>query len=304
MIAGVISAVAGAVFIGLGLWLRRRQNAQKSRENSQPLSSTSRDLEHDPGFEPQEGTGFGTVVIIGDGGYPSPHREGPSHPPDAHAKAVAAMASDDEGIVSTSDPTAPLPARAAAAAPAAAVADPPQPVPSNPDQEVSPGKYPDPALGSGSAKDRAAEQSLTATMSTANMSTAEQVELGQFHERVASAAAVGVDDSTQGDAGDDEMALSASGQRGFNGSIGLGEAVLEAAENLAYHCQIPGVSEAAAVVSTLAKLVSDSRDIKSGGDSNLRKCRVIVRMLERASTVAGSVSSHGSRLCLCGPGCA
>lgn len=130
------------------------------------------------------------------------------------------------------------------------------------------------------------------------MSTAELAELGQLNQRAASSAASVVDETTPRDnvGGDDMMASSATGRRGPRSSIGLGEAVAEAAQNLAYNCQIPGVSEAASVVSTLARLVSDSRDIRSGGDSNVRQCRSIVRMLERASRVAGTVSVTRSRL--------
>lgn len=115
--------------------------------------------------------------------------------------------------------------------------------------------------GRGDAKDFAADQPLTATMSTADTSTAERAELGQFNERVASAASA-IDESTPGDA-EEDTASSASGRRGSHGGISLGEAVMEAAQNLAHHCQIPGVGEAAAVVSTLVTLVSDRRHIKS-----------------------------------------
>lgn len=318
MIAGVISAVAGAVVIGLGLWLWRRRNREQSKESPQPPPATARDLEHDPRLEPQRGTGSVTAAILNDGGQPSPQDRGPSQPPDARPPAVSEASGgdddDDDGIVSTSDAVAapvgaavvpaalrePAPARAPAPAPApvpelaptpdpaqaAAIAKPPQAISSNPDQKKTSGKDAGPALGSESAKDLAAEQCFTASMSTA-----ERAELGQFHGRRASAASV-ADKSAPGDAGDG-LASSASGRRGSRGGIDLREAVMEAAENLAYHCQIPGVSEAASVVSTLAKLVSDGRDIKSGGDTNLRQCRSIVRMLERASTVAGKVGIRG-----------
>ena len=82
-----------------------------------------------------------------------------------------------------------------------------------------------------------------------------------------------------------------SGRRRSSDGIGIGQAVAEAAYELAHHCQIPGVSEAAAAVATLVKLVSDSRDINSGVDTNLRQCRSIVMMLERATKVAGEVRS-------------
>jgi len=216
--------------------------------------------------------------VLGDGGSPSPHDWRPSQDPDARTMA-AAEDPDGEGIASTAAAPTSAPA---APADVAGVA---QAIPSNPEQPNNSGKDSGPALGSRDAKGLAAKQSLTATTSTANASTAERAELGQFYEedRVAGAAPADVDRSVG-------IGSSASRRRGSSEGIGLGEAVMEAAGNLAYHCQIPGVSEAAAVVSTLAKLFSDSRDIKSGGDSNLRQCRSIVRMLERASKVAGRVS--------------
>lgn len=71
----------------------------------------------------------------------------------------------------------------------------------------------------------------------------------------------------------------------------MGEAAMKAAQELAHHCQVRGVSEAAAVVSILMKLASDSHDNSSGSDARLRQCRSIVMMLERAAKVAGKVSS-------------
>ncbi len=266
IIAGVVSAVAGAILIGLVLWLlrRRRKNGQKSRKPSQPLPTTSRDLENDSGCEPateRHGVDTGT--------------HGPA--------------------------TAPAPALARSAA----AAGPLQAITRSREQESVSGKGSGLVLVGGDAKASGAKQSLTATTSTANMSTAEQGEIGQVYERVPGAATVADEESTPGGAGN-AITLSTSGRRGSRGSIGLGEAVMDAAQNLAHHCQIPGVSEAASLVSTLVTMVSDRRDIKSGGDSNLRQCRSIIRMLERASKVAGRVSSRipfqlrGFDLCLQG----
>ncbi|CAM9446055.1 unnamed protein product, partial [Hapterophycus canaliculatus] len=65
-----------------------------------------------------------------------------------------------------------------------------------------------------------------------------------------------------------------------------GGAVVAAAQELAQHCQIPGVSEAATVVSILVKLVTDSQDA-ARDDARLKRCRSIVMMLERAAKVLG-----------------
>ncbi|CAM9606844.1 unnamed protein product, partial [Hapterophycus canaliculatus] len=78
---------------------------------------------------------------------------------------------------------------------------------------------------------------------------------------------------------------SAAGREARRGGFGLAYAVMDAAQELANHCQTPGISEAATIVSILANLVSDSRDDDS--DARLRQCRAIVMMLERAAKVAG-----------------
>lgn len=70
---------------------------------------------------------------------------------------------------------------------------------------------------------------------------------------------------------------------------------MEAAQELAYHCLIPGISEAAAAVSILVTLFSDGRDLNSGYDANLKHCRSIVSMLERASKLAGKVGLRGRK---------
>ena len=73
------------------------------------------------------------------------------------------------------------------------------------------------------------------------------------------------------------------------GNIGLGHAVLAAAQELAHHCQVPGISEAASVVCIMANLVTDSRDVSSGSESRLRQCRSIVVVLKRAEKVVDLV---------------
>lgn len=137
-----------------------------------------------------------------------------------------------------------------------------------------------------------------------NASTSERAELAQFRlgpgaESAATTAAV----SMPADLGASGASSTACQRRSRDG-VGLGQAALEAAQELALHCQIPVVSEAAAVVSILVKLVSDSRDNSSGGETRLRQCRSIVFMLEQAARVAGKVivfmlqgRINGTRLC-------
>lgn len=178
----------------------------------------------------------GTSVILDDGGHPSGDR-GRSNPPDAHVKVVA-EASNDDGIVATSNatpaaseytPGQPASVEAEAAAEAAVAA---QLQASAENHEKGSSEGSGPGLGSGDVKDSVAEQSWTATMSTANVSTAEQVELGQFNERVASVASAIDESSREGPREDTSSSMSGRGSRG---GIGLGEAVMEAAQNLAHH---------------------------------------------------------------------
>ncbi|CAN0344297.1 unnamed protein product [Ectocarpus sp. 12 AP-2014] len=130
----------------------------------------------------------------------------------------------------------------------------------------------------------AAEQSLlplTTTNSTADMST---------EERTAEVAGFGfsVDESADGPrsaVAPAPAAVPAGGRRRMSSGVGYGQAVLAAAEELARHCQIPGVSEAATAVSILIHLVVDNRDLTSSPE--VKRCRSIVMMLERAAKVLG-----------------
>ena len=66
-------------------------------------------------------------------------------------------------------------------------------------------------------------------------------------------------------------------------------AVLEAADNLAHHSQFPGVAEAATLVKTLVTLISNDRGRIAEAEARLRRCHLLVLMLERAATVLGKV---------------
>ncbi|CAM9820486.1 unnamed protein product, partial [Ectocarpus sp. 8 AP-2014] len=69
--------------------------------------------------------------------------------------------------------------------------------------------------------------------------------------------------------------------------LGLGLAVLGAAQELAHQCQIPGISEAAGMLCIMANLFTDSRENDRASDSRLRQCRSIVMALKRAERVVG-----------------
>ncbi|CAM9265476.1 unnamed protein product, partial [Ectocarpus sp. 8 AP-2014] len=123
----------------------------------------------------------------------------------------------------------------------------------------------------------AAEQSLlplTTTNSTNEVST---------EERTAEVAGFGfsVDEGADGP----PSAAAPAGRRQTSSGVGYGQAVLAAAEELAHHCQIPGISEAATAVSILIHLVVDTEDLTSS--AGVKRCRSIVMMLERAAKVLG-----------------
>lgn len=124
------------------------------------------------------------------------------------------------------------------------------------------------------------QSSCHATNPTANVSTEERND-------VAGTVIPPENDPVPGDSGDPSMA---GVRRTSSGGVGYGQAVMAAASELAQHCQIPGVSEAATAVSILVRLVSDSRDYAGRGDAGVKRCRSIVMMLERAAKVLGKAS--------------
>ena len=215
---------------------------------------------------------------------PSPQRE--ASPPDDTPAIV--NGGEDIGTIS---PSAPTPfdgqaqsspehaSNAAAAAAAAAEGD-------------GAGLSGEDAVAGGSA-----EKSLTATVSVsttsdANFSTAERAELvePQQSQRAADVASAFGGPVPEVYSGDDGEASSSADRKSSAGDIGLSGAVMAAAEELAHHCQIPGVSEAASAVCIMANLVADSRDNTRACESRLRQCRSIVMALKRADEVASKVS--------------
>ena len=78
----------------------------------------------------------------------------------------------------------------------------------------------------------------------------------------------------------------------FPGKVGISAAVavMEAASAVASSSSIPGVSEAARLVSVLVKLVVDKLDNDIAGDWRVRWCRSIVAVLELASELIEKVS--------------
>ena len=179
-------------------------------------------------------------------------------------------------------------------------------------------------LPGGGAADFAQEKVLittasTATASSANVWTHEREELAQFHQReaVAGGASVaskyqqnktprGVEKPSGGSNepdGDNKVVSgggsgtsSAADREKSAGDIGIGHAVFAAAQELAHHCQVPGISEAASAVCIMANLVTDSRENDRACESRLRRCRSIVIALKRADKV---VTKVGCQVVVC-----
>lgn len=129
------------------------------------------------------------------------------------------------------------------------------------------------------------KSSLHATNSTANVSTKERNDL-------AGTAIPPENDPVPGDGGAPSMA---GVRRTSDGGVGYGQAVMAAAQELAQHCQIPGVSEAVTAVSILVRLVSGNRDYAVRSDAGVKRCWSIVMVLERAAKVLGKASGQAGR---------
>ena len=141
------------------------------------------------------------------------------------------------------------------------------------------------------ASDGSAEKLPAEKTSTADLSTAERDELSQFHqrERATDAAPVSSELEPEEASSGGPRASSATDHQN-SADIGLGRAVLAAAQELAHHCQIPGVSEAATAVCMMANLVTDGRDNTRASETRLRQCSTVVMALKRAAKVADKVS--------------
>lgn len=77
----------------------------------------------------------------------------------------------------------------------------------------------------------------------------------------------------------------ASRPRALSHSGGVGQAVLEAARELAQHSQVPGVAAAAMLMSILVKLVLDNRGNIEEAKRRLILCRSVVMTIQRAAKV-------------------
>lgn len=275
IVAGVVSAVAVAALFVLAVLLKRRRTSKQKNPQPPTLLSVYDDNNLEKGGEqpPDAHPPTSAVLAVGNRGGSSPSHQ---YNTSTHLHMPAEAGGVDGGD------NAPSSALSALA------------VPEQLSTERSTGPIED--CGAGLAgedmADSSAEKSLTttasvATSSIADVSTQERAELAQFHQRQ-SASSIASEPQPEDASGGSE-ASSAAGRKKSAGDIGLGHAVLAAAQELANHCQVPGISEAAAVVCIMANLVTDNRENDRAGESRLRQCRSFVVVLKRAEKVVAKV---------------
>lgn len=258
IVVGVVSAVAGAALIALAVFLRRRRSSKPKIAQSPLAILSSRDDnleqggEYPPDARPRS---YSEVVAAGHRG-----RSWPSHQhysqPHGHTPAEANEVGGG-GVILASAP--------------ASVAD-------------------EDAAGGSAEKPMTATNSI-ALASTADVSTTARDKFAHFRQsrRAADVASVAGRPKPGETSDSRHEAFSAADGQTSAGDIGLGQAVLAAAQELARQCQVPGVSEAAAAVCIMANLVTDSHENERASESRLRHCRAIVMALERAAKVAEKV---------------
>ncbi|CAN0504915.1 unnamed protein product, partial [Ectocarpus sp. 12 AP-2014] len=265
MIAGIISAVVGAALIALLLLRKRRRDAKQEtvQRPSAPPAHHGDNLEQGRDQPHDVHSPVPAVLAVGSGGDES-HSQQRNASPHRHTPAEADEIGDGDIV-----PPSPAPSRDEQVPPSAEHAN----------NSAEP-------CGARLASDGSAEKFLAATTaSTANLSTAERDNLSQSHQRERVAAPFSGGPKSEDASGGDSRASLAAGHQNSAG-IGLGRAVLAAAEELVHHCQIPGVSEAATAVCMMANLATDSRDNARASESTLRQCSTVVMALKRAAKVA------------------
>ena len=256
IVAGVIAAVVGAVLIATAFFLRRRwrrPSKPKITDTDSPSVSSTRD--HDD------------------------LEQGREQRPDTHRHTSALQTPEGVDAVSGAcivSPSAPVSLHGQAQS----------------SVEHAKNGFRRGNRGAGLVGKDAAAIAPLVTASTATMSIYEGTDLlpGRRRQRAADAASVSGGPKPDEASGGGIGGSSAADRQNSAREIGLGRAVLAAAQELAHHCQVPGVSEAAAAVCLMANLVTDSHDNDRANESRLRQCRAIVMALKRAAKVAEKVS--------------
>eukprot|EP00903_Cladosiphon_okamuranus_P009885 g9389.t1 len=280
IVAGIVSAVAGAALIAaVVLGKRRRDNKQKTVPPRAVPPANNGDDNLEQGPNPPRHAQLPTMIpSANDDDNPD---QGPGQPLHAQLPSYeAALALGNQG--NKPPPSAPT----VLAGPTTSSSEP----------TTSSAKGRDAGLlsGTSTAVDGSTEKLLadtasTATNSTANVSTCERAELAEFHRRqVAGDAPSSPSEPRPGTAADGITgACSTDDRQNSSGDLGLGQAVLAAAHELARSCQVPGIAEAAGVLCVMANLFTDSRENGKASDTRLRQCRSIVMALKRAENVVG-----------------
>lgn len=272
MVAGVASAVAGAALVALAVLLKRRRASKQTTIQSSSVPHDNNNLEEGDD-QPLDHAGLPTSAVPAvkvEGDKSSAHQGNVS--PYFFQPGDADLNGED-----INPKSAPSPFDGAA------------------DTEASGAGLTD---VEGAAVD-SADKPLTAnapigTVSTATMSTAERGEVFVFRQRLLETdpprVIGGLKPKGEDLSGGGSGASPAASRQGSAGDIGLGQAVLAAAQELARSCQIPGVSEAAGAVCIMANLFLDNLENDKASTFRLRQCRSMVLALKRADKVVGKVS--------------
>ncbi|CAM9478389.1 unnamed protein product, partial [Ectocarpus fasciculatus] len=322
----VVGVVVGALALAaLGFFLRRRRATKSTKPDPPPPPSCGRDsLEYGRGEQHQQRQhdihSSSPIIVDSAGGNatrgPPPPAEQSSSPPsasyahdDAHRRdAWPPAASQQHALIAAEtklgEDGTPIQSLFPAP-PMGALPKPGSEGKSKPtrdsNESVGGNRTADAGRGVGVAAEdgggcvATAEQSLlrlTPTNSTADVSTEEgAAEVAGFgflvEEKVDGAPSAAAAPASA------PAAAPAGGRRRTSSGVDYGQAVLAAAEELAHHCQIPGVSEAATALSILIHLVLDRRDLTSS--PGVKRCRSIVMMLERAAK-GGDTSTEEERV--------
>ncbi|CAM9445750.1 unnamed protein product [Ectocarpus fasciculatus] len=256
IVAGVVAAVAAAIFIALAVWYKRRPGTMSIKTGSVvPPANEYDNLEHGRGGDNHQGAKQHAPVVVHGGDGQPPRMRKPMEAVRGGGGTAAASEAAPAGSASRSTKQAtqmPMKTRRVA-------------FPGVVEEEFS------------------AQQASTATKSTIVL-TAEPADTSFISSKGTPHFA--------GDhmlaSGEGEASHTDSRRASFASNVGVGQAVVVAAKELAHHCQVPGVSEVATLVSLLVNLVTDSCDNISGSDGRLRQCRSIIILLSRADKVAGN----------------
>ena len=94
--------------------------------------------------------------------------------------------------------------------------------------------------------------------------------------------------SVVAESGDGGMSPSDSCRNPARG-LSVAQAVIDAAQELATMCTVPGVAEVAGLVIVLMNLLEDSSNTMGAGENMVKRCRSVLLLVQRAAGVLGEV---------------